>query len=562
MALRNPAQLSNDVKAGLTVGVVLVPQAAAYAILAGLPPEYGLYASLVPLLVYSIFGSSPHLAVGVNAVDMLLIAGGLALLATPGSPEYVVLVALLALVTGIIQLAMGLLRLGFIVNLLSRPVATGFISGAALIIALNQAGGLLGVEVPRTSQIHVLLAGLLPRLSTINPYASVMGIASIFLILGLKRFRPRFPTGLATVVIATVVTWYFRLDALGLAVVGDLRSGLPWLQIPDFETAKLAAILPTAGVLVLFQFMTVASLSRSFAGKGGYRIIPNQELKAIGAANIFSGLFQGIPVSGSFSRTSILFAFGKTTKLANALAAGVVGFTLLFLTPLFRFLPEAVLSAIIIVSILKLVDWKEASYLLRVKRADGLIAILTFMTTILLGVVSGIVLGIVASVFAIMYRISRPNLVILGRVPGTRSYRDVKRFTTAEQTKGIVMVRLDASFSFANAQYVRDNVLRLARRDEDTHSVVLDGSGINDLDMTAAAVLVDIAESLRNRGISLYITGLKGSVRDTISGTELEERLGKDRLLMTPYRAVQRIIELETENAHGGEETGEAGSPD
>jgi len=538
---RDTATLSNDIKAGLTVGVVLVPQAVAYAILAGVPPVYGLYASLVPLVVYSVIGSSPHLGVGVNAIDMLLIAGGLALLATPGAPEYIVLVALLALVTGVIQLAMGLLKLGFIVNLLSRPVATGFISGAALIIALNQAGGLLGIDVPRTSQLHVLIEGLFFELSNVNPYASVIGIVSVFLIVGLKKFRPQFPAGLAAAVAATVVTWYFRLDASGVEVVGVLPGGLPWPLIPEITTLRLTGILPTAGVLVLFQFMTVASLSRSFASKGGYRVIPNRELKAIGAANIFSGIFQGIPVSGSFSRTSILFTFGRTTRLANAIAAVVVGVTLLFLTPLFIYLPDAALSAIIVVAISKLVDWREVRYLFEVKRADGLIAILTFLSTVLVSVVMGIVIGVMASVFAIMYRISRPHVAVLGHIPGTRSYRNVERYPQAEKTEGVLMLRIDSSFSFANAEYVRDTIRRLVLEEDNLHAVVLDGSGINDLDMTAAAVLANIAETLRGRDITFYITGLKGPVRDTISGTPLIDEIGEANLLMTPHRAMTLI---------------------
>ncbi len=541
MPPRDTATLSNDIKAGLTVGVVLVPQAVAYAILAGVPPVYGLYASLVPLVVYSVIGSSPHLGVGVNAIDMLLIAGGLALLATPGAPEYIVLVALLALVTGVIQLAMGLLKLGFIVNLLSRPVATGFISGAALIIALNQAGGLLGIDVPRTSQLHVLIEGLFFELSNVNPYASVIGIVSVFLIVGLKKFRPQFPAGLAAAVAATVVTWYFRLDASGVAVVGVLPGGLPWPLIPEITTLRLTGILPTAGVLVLFQFMTVASLSRSFASKGGYRVIPNRELKAIGAANIFSGIFQGIPVSGSFSRTSILFTFGRTTRLANAIAAVVVGVTLLFLTPLFIYLPDAALSAIIVVAISKLVDWREVRYLFEVKRADGLIAILTFLSTVLVSVVMGIVIGVMASVFAIMYRISRPHVAVLGHIPGTRSYRNVERYPQAEKTEGVLMLRIDSSFSFANAEYVRDTIRRLVLEEDNLHAVVLDGSGINDLDMTAAAVLANIAETLRGRDITFYITGLKGPVRDTISGTPLIDEIGEANLLMTPHRAMTLI---------------------
>jgi SulP family sulfate permease len=543
--LKKPQLLGSDLKAGLTVGVVLVPQAVAYAFLAGMPPIYGLYASLIPLIVYAIFGSSPHLAVGVNAVDMLIIAGGLAVLAPPGSDEYVGLVFLLALVTGVIQVAMGLLRLGFIVNLLSRPVATGFISGAGLMIGLNQMGALLGIQTPGSARVHVLALGLLEEAQNIDVLTAAVGVGSMILILLIKRSRPRFPAGLTAVILATLLTWYFDLTEVGVAVVGSLPRGLPWPSMPELSVQTLGDLLPIASVLALFQFMTVVSLSRTYAGKAGYRVHPNQELTALGASNIAGSMFQAIPISGSFSRTSILYTFGKTTKLANAMAAVVVAVTILFLTPFFLYVPEAVLAAIILVAVYNLIDWKEALYLLRIKRSDGLIAVLTFLTTILAGVVLGIAVGVAASVFAIMYRISRPYVAVLGHVPGTRSFRDVRRYKKATEEDDVLLLRLDASFSFANADFVRDKILRRVNKRSETRWLILDGSGINDLDMTASAVLLDITETLRERGVELYITGLKGRVRDTIVGTHLEQTIGGDHLMMTPYRAMRRIRERE-----------------
>lgn len=543
--------LRNDIKAGFTVGVVLVPQAVAYAILAGIPPIYGLYASLVPLVVYAVFGSSPHLAAGVNAIDMLIIAGGVAALAAPGSDEYVGLVILLAVVTGAIQVAMGLLRMGFIVTLLSRPVATGFVSGAALIIALNQLGGLIGIEMPRSSHVHILLLGFVSEVGSVNAITAVIGAVSLAGITWLKKVRPMFPAGLTAVVVATLATWIWRLDGAGVAVVGSVPGGLPLPSIPSFSGSQVVGLLPTAAGLALFQFMTVASLTRTYAAKGGYRVHANRDLAAIGASNVIGGFFQAIPISGSFSRTSILFSFGETTKRANTIAAAVVGLTIAFLTPMFGYIPEAALAALIISAVSKLVDWREVRYLFRVKRSDGTIALVTFGTTIVLGVLAGIGAGMAASVFAIMYRLSRPHVAVLGHIPGSRSYRDVRRNRRAVETQGVLMLRLDASFSFANADYVRDRVLRLTRKNEKVKWVVLDGSGINDLDMTAAEVLVDIAETLRDLGIELYITGLKGRVRDTISGTELGERIGEDHLVMTPHRAMKRIGEDREEVPEG-----------
>ena len=531
--------LRGDLVAGLTVGVMLIPQGMAYAMLAGLPPIYGLYASLVPLVVYPFFGTSRHLAVGAVAIDMVIVAVGLGALAEVGSARYVELAILLAVMVGAIQMLMGVARLGFVVNLLSRPVIVGFAAAAAFIIAFSQLGNLLGVALSGSQQVFAVLGEAMQRLGEIQPWSLVLGVGGILLLVGLRRWTRFLPGPLVAVVLGTLVVWALGLDQQGVAVVGAIPMGLPAPHLPDFDAATVGALLPTALALVMVQFLSVVSLGKVFGARHRYWIAPNRELFAIGAANFFGGLFRGIPVSGSFSRTAVNEGAGAQTPLANVVAAGLIALTLLLLTPLFYYLPIPVLAAIIIVAALGLLDVQELRYLLRAKRIDGALAILTFLATFFIGILEGILIGIVASVVAIMYRIN----AILGHLPGTRSFRDVQRRPEAHPIDGILMLRVDASFSFANAEYLKDFIQHYTQDDASpVRAVIIDASTMNDLDMTAVGVLTFVAQTLRGRDIDLYMTGLKGPARDVAHRSDLVETLGEDHFFLSPHRAVKHIL--------------------
>ncbi len=535
--------LRGDTVAGLTVGVMLIPQGMAYAVLAGVPPIYGLYASLVPLLLYPLFGTSRHLALGVIAIDMLIVAAGLGGLAEIGEGEYIALAILLAMLVGVMQMAMGLARLGFLVNLLSRPVISGFTSAAALIICFSQLENLLGVPLPRTQYVHVILWELVQQVGETHLLTLGVGLGAVLLIVGLRKWKPIFPAGIVAVALGLLAGWGLTLEGEGVAVVGAIPTGLPTPSLPAFDAPTLRALLPTAATLVLVQFMTVISLGKLFAAKHRYSISANRELFALGAANFFGGIFRSIPVSGSFSRTAVNDQAGARTPLANVVAAGLVALTLLFLTPIFYYLPIPILGAIILVAAFGLLDVQEMRYLLRTKRIDGYLALLTFLATLIIGIQEGILIGVAASVTAIMYRISRPNVAVLGHLPGTRSFRDTHRVKEAVPIENILILRIDASFSFANAELLKDLILKQSQEDgADVRAVIIDASSVNDLDTTAVAVLTAVEETLAERGVELYFGGMRGTARGVMVRSGLVEKLGEDHFFLSPHRAVVHVL--------------------
>ena len=535
--------LWRDTAAGLTVGVMLVPQGMAYAVIAGLPPIYGLYAALIPLLVYPFLGTSRQLITGPVAIDMLIVATGVSMMAAPGSVRYVALAVLLAGLVGLVQIGMGAVRLGFLADLLSRPVIAGFTAAAALIIGFSQLGNLLGIELARSQYVHELIAGAWQNASSVHPISLAIGLGSIGLLVGIRRWRPLWPEALIVVVGATLVTWALGLGAHGVTVIGDIPSGLPDVEVPTLQWSDVTGLLPTALTLALIQFMSVVSLGRVFAARHNTTINANQELVAVGTANVVGSLFQSIPVSGSFSRTAVNDQAGARTPLSNVIAAALVGLTLLFLTPLFYYLPMPALAAIIMVAGFSLIDVDEITSLFKAKERDGYIALFTAGCTLFVGIQEGILLGIGASMIAVLYRISRPNVAELGHVPGTRLFRDLDRFDQAERIDDILVLRVDASFSFANAEYFKDFILESEQEGRDIRVVIIDGTSINDLDTTAVEALQSVSETLEDRGIELYFTGLIGPVREVVVRSGLRDTLGDDHFHMDPHEAVMHILE-------------------
>jgi SulP family sulfate permease len=516
----------------------------AYAVLAGLPPIYGLYASLLPLLIYPFFGTSRHLAVGVIAIDMLIVAAGLSALAEAGTAEYVELAILLAAMVGLIQILMGIGQLGFVVNLLSRPVIAGFTSAASIIIMFSQLGNFLGIDLPQSQHVYTLIWEAIQRFDGVHGLTMLVGSLALGLLFFFKRWKPLFPAPLLVVALGILGAWGLHLNAEGVAVVGSIPTGLPRPDLPAISLGNARALLPTALTLALVQFMSVISLGKVFAAQHRYSIDPNRELVAIGASNVVGSLFRSLPISGSFSRTAVNAQAGARSPLANIFAALLIGLTLLFLTPLFAYLPIPILAAIIIAASVGLLDVKELRYLLRTKRVDGSIALLTFVVTLLVGIQEGVLTGIAASVVAIMYRISRPNVAVLGHLPGTRSFRDVQRHESAGRIEGILMLRVDASFSFANAEFLKDLILKESQAsDHSIRAVIIDASSINDLDTTAAGVLTAVSETLKKRGVDLYFGGMKEPVMRTMRRTDLYDVLGEDHFYLSPHRAVKHLLE-------------------
>lgn len=542
------SDLGGDLAAGITVGVVLIPQGMAYALLAGVSPVYGLYASLVPLLVYSLFGTSRHLAVGVVAIDSLIVAAGVAAMAPSSAAEVLSLTFLLALMVGIIQIVMGLLRFGFVVNLLSRPVTTGFTSAAALIIGMSQLKHLLGVDLERSLNIFTLLAQASTKIAQLHPPSLLIGVGGILLLVLVRKRFPRLPGPLLVVVISALAVIGLNLETRGVELVGTIPSGLPAPQVPVWSVATIKALFPTAVTLSLIQFVGVISLGKLFAARHGYRIQPSRELVVLGGMNAVGSLFQSIPVSGSFSRSAVNERAGARTPLSNAIAAVLIGLVLLFLTPLFAWLPIPVFASIIMVSAFGLIDVAEIRYLLKTKAADGIIALLTFTATLILGIHQGILIGIGLSVIAIMYRISRPNIAVLGLLPETRSFRDIANHPTAIQFEGILVIRVDASFSFANADRVRDRIIAAARKST-ARCVILDATTINDLDSTALAMLQDTQRILADDNVDLIVAGAHQNVIDILQSSGLWEEMGPDAFHLSPWRALVHVLKRDGREA-------------
>ena len=534
--------LRGDMSAGLTTAVMLVPQAMAYAMLAGLPPLVGLYASVVPLALYALFGSSKELAVGPVAMVSLLVASGVGALSPSGTEEYILLAVTLALMVGVIQLAMGIFKVGFLVNFLSHPVISGFTSAAALIIGFSQLKHLLGVNIPR-GKLHETIWSALQQLGAINGTTLLLGAVSVVALVALKRWRPSFPRALAVVVGSTVAVFALDLTSAGVKIVGNVPAGFPSPTLPSMSTSTLSALLPTALTISLVAFMESISVAKAFASRRRYEIEPNQELIGLGLANIAAGLFRGYPVTGGFSRTAVNASAGSRSGLASLITAGVVALTLLFLTPLFHYLPKATLAAIIMTAVFGLVDVKEVKHLWKVKRSDLSLLTLTFVATLAFGIEEGILTGVGASMLWFVVRTTYPHTAVLGRLPNSTVYRNVANYPEAETFPGIAIVRMDAQFYFGNVNFLRNKIKTIsAQAETPLRAIVLDASGMNQLDASADVALHELATVYRERGVELVLSNVKQPVYEVMERSHLIELVGPDAFFMDTHEAVLSLL--------------------
>ncbi|TVZ56103.1 SulP family sulfate permease [Lutibacter sp. Hel_I_33_5] len=530
-----------DFIAGITVGIILIPQGIAYALIAGLPPIYGLYAALVPQLMYAIFGSSRQVAVGPVAMDSLIVATGVSTLALAGSESYISIAILLALMVGVIQFFMGVFRLGFIVNFLSKPVITGFTSAVALIIGLNQFKNLLGVDFIQSDQIQILLEDIWSNILSFNNHTTLIGIGAILIIIIFRKINKNIPNALIVVIISILVMRYFGKNFIDVSIVKEIPSGLPKFDIPNFEFEQIRELLPIALTLVMVGYLETISIGKSLEAKQDeYRIRPNQELIALGVSNIVGSLFKAYPSTSSFSRSAINEESGGKTGMAAIISFGMVLITLLFLTPLFYHLPKTVLAAIIIVSVAGLINFKEASFLWKSNTLDFWLMMATFLATLLLGIEFGIITGVGLSLIVLIFRTSRPYVTELGQVPDSDFYRNKNRFKDVIVEKDIIIFRFDAQLFYANASYFRDNLeeMTLAKGDN-LKLIVLDGESINRVDSTGVEMLKDRVRFYKKKGITFYFAGIKGPVRDSLFKAGLLEIVDVSHFFMRAYGAVK-----------------------
>jgi SulP family sulfate permease len=547
--------LPGDLIAGLVTATLLVPQSMAYALLAGLPPQAGLYASILPVIAYGFLGSSRALSVGPVAIISLLVASGLEPLAEPSSPEYGRLALGLALEAGLIQVGVGLLRLGFLANFLSHSVVTAFGSAAALIIAFSQLRHLLGVKIANTESFWLLLQRLWQSLEGVNWATLGLGLLSIALLVYAQRKLPaqlrRLPplwvliltkgAPLGAVFLTTLLVWGLNLsERAGVAVVGSIPAGLPPLTFPWLSWPEWRALLPTALAISLVGFTESYAVGQSLASQRRQKVDPNQDLVALGVANLAAATSGGYPVTGGISRSVVNAQAGANSGLASVVTGSLIALAVIWLMPLFTFLPQTTLAAIVLVAVLGLVDFHPLLQSWRYDRGDALVWLVTFASVLGIGVEPGIGLGVLVSILLFLWRASRPHIAIVGQVPGTEHYRNVLRHEVITDPR-ILAVRVDESLFFANAAYLQEYLLQEVAARPAVEQVLLVASAINFIDGSALEVLTQLVERLRQMGVGFALAEVKGPVMDRLKMAGFVEKVGAERFFLSTHQAMQAL---------------------
>lgn len=521
---------------------MLVPQGMAYGLLAGLPPIYGLYASLFSLLLYAIFGTSRQLSVGPAAIVSMLVAAGIYNLSPDLSATEMVSIAIsIAMLAGILQLVLGLFRLGVLVNFLSHPVIAGFASAAAFIIAFSQLKHLLGIPLERSNNIFLIFGDAIKNIGQLQWITVGISVVSVVIIRGVKRISKAIPGALVVVLFGTLLVAGLRLDQQGVAIIGTVPEGLPVFEWPDLSLDRIQRIWPIAVTICIISFIESIAIAKTMGRQAETpRIDPNQELIALGITKIGGAFFQAFPTSGSFSRSAVHVESGAKTGVSSLISALIITLTLLFFTDWFYFLPKAVLAAIILSAVINLVDYQEARRLWTADRRDFWTMLATFVATLGLGIQNGVLIGVLFSLAIMVYRNSRPHIAILGQLPNSRRYRSISRFSNAQQHEEVLIVRFDAQLYFGNADYFRDELERLvAREGRALKLFILDASSIHDIDTTGAEALGNIIEVLEAREIRFFISGVVGPARDALTRQGLMEAIGERNQFIQIHDAVK-----------------------
>ncbi len=532
--------LNGDISAGLTVGIMLIPQGIAYAMIAELPPIYGLYTAMIPQIVYAIFGTSRQLAVGPVAMDSLIVASGVATLAEIGTENFIEFAILLAFMMGVLQVLFGVFKLGFLVNFLSKPVISGFTSAASLIIGLNQLKHLTGINLSRNSRLQNIVAEAVKHITEIHWVTLSIGVISIITIILFKKYLKKIPAALVVVVVSILAVKLFHLDQYGVKIVGVIPEGLPAFKIPHFDLDILQKLAPLAFTLSFIAFLEAISVAKAIELKHtDYKVVPNQELIALGLGNLVGSFFQTYPATGGFSRTAVNDQAEAKTPLAALISALVVGLTLLFLTPVFYYLPKAVLAAIIMVAVFGLLDFNVPKQLLKYSKRDLVILNLTLLITATIGIKEGIFTGVILSLGMLIYKNTKPHFAILGNIPNTHFYRNKERFKNVIIDDEMLIVRCDSQLHFANTTFFKDKLQEFTQeKGEILKAIIIDGESLSSLDSSAIYALNEILDYFKAKQIEVLFSGLKGPVRDTFKKSGLIDKVGFDRCFLSIQEAV------------------------
>ncbi len=533
--------LPGDLIAGTITAILLIPQAMAYSLLAGLPPEIGLYASIVPPIIYALFGSSRALAVGPVAVASLMVAAALGNIAPDGGTLYIAGALVLSMLVGLMLLVTGMLRMGWVANFLSHPVMSGFTSAAALLIAASQLKHLFGLSVPRGLRIDQTLMQLFEQMGSANGVAMAIGFSSMALLLFIRGPLPRLlksrgmPETLAglivkagplvLVVVMTAISAGFMLhERSGLNVVGAIPAGLPPLGMPDFANVPWVKLLPSAALIALVSFVESVAVGRALASRRRQKIDANAELLGLGFANI-AGAFSGAsPVCGGFSRSVVNFEAGANTQLAAIVTASLIGLSLVTFAPALTDLPQAVLAAIIVIAVLGLVDLKTPVEVWRYDKRDGVALVVTFLAVLAMGIEEGIAVGVILSLFLYLWRTSRPHMAIVGRVGDSEHFRNIRRHKV-RTLPDLLAVRVDESLYFANANYLEERLLGEAADNPQVRHVLLICSAVNAIDASALETLEKLISELSMAGVRFHLAEVKGPVMDKLEAVGFPELL-------------------------------------
>ncbi len=547
-------QLNGDLIAGIIVAVVLVPQSMAYGMLAGLPPEVALYSSVLPLILYAAFGSSRTLAVGPVGLMSLMTGATIIELGIVSVDEMVSTAHTLALLVGVILLLMRAVRLGAIINFLSHPVISGFVSASAIIIALSQMKHMLGLELPRGLPAYDTFYRIITQISQLNYVTTIIGVSSLLLLWAFKtplvsllkkkgssegviQFISKSGP-LAAVAVSTFSVYYLSLDSQhGVSIIGAIPAGLPNIILPRLELELIQRLLPNALLIALIGYLESVSIAKSMASQKRQKIDSNKELIGLGTANIASAISGGYPVAGGFGRSMVNFSAGANSPLASIITAGIVGLTLAALTPLFFFLPKAALGAIIVLAVLPLIDTHMLKHAWRYDRADAFSMLITFFTVLTIDVESGIIAGTIISIALYLHRSSQPHIAIVGQVGDTEHYRNINRHKV-KTDKEILALRVDENLYFANTNYLEDTIMQLVADNKSINHIVLICSSISFIDTSALESLDSILYRLEKANIQLHLAEIKGPVMDKLRSTAFLKKIGQDNVFLSTHQAM------------------------
>ncbi|MCY0866058.1 MAG: SulP family inorganic anion transporter [Aquificaceae bacterium] len=530
-----------DLIAGLTVAAVLVPQSMAYALLAGMPPIHGLYASFLPVIVAALFGSSRFLATGPVAMTALLTSSALYGLAEPGSDKWIALAGVLALMVGFIRLVVGLLKLAFVVELISTSVIVGFTSAGALVIALSQFGHLLGFKITQSTHIYEVVSDIISKLSQTNPYTFIIGVLAYVIIWLSRKISPLVPGALLAVIATSLISYFFNLQNFGVSLVGEVPSGLPSLEIPSADYRSISQLWIGAIIISAFGLMEAVAIAKQLAIKAGDRWDPNQELIGQGLANIVAGLFKGFPVGGSFSRSALNYQLGAKTPIASVITGLVIGLTLLFLAPLFYYLPKATLSAIVLSAVINLIRPQEIIRLYRINPTDGIVAGITFITVFFMDLWVAITLGTLIAFGSFVYKTMYPRIVVLTRNPKSSTFVNAEREKLPECPQ-ILYIRPNMSLYFGNAEYVYEYILeKVEERKKTLRFVLLDLEAVNYMDASGSLVLIRLLDRIKAMGIEPALANIGCTIYPLLERLDIDKHIDPDNIFDSKG---QSIVEL------------------